>query len=194
MFRTSLISLVILAALSFANSSTNATQGTVHAISKSKYTRAHSLGDNYQFHRRDGWEHVNITNLQYKYARSNTSDSATAHSAFEKRGRKKGSKPSKKHGTPHGKKKKTSNGKGDSDAGGTIKHILGGAWNGLKAIGGAEPVTITWYACVSSFFELNFTSLLGTLGMIYLTQAAGVMANGTQLYDYFDPIHNRDLL
>ena len=32
-----------------------------------RYTTAHSLGDNYVFDPRDGWETVNTTNLAYKY-------------------------------------------------------------------------------------------------------------------------------
>ncbi|KJA29959.1 hypothetical protein HYPSUDRAFT_126488 [Hypholoma sublateritium FD-334 SS-4] len=37
------------------------------AISESKYTVAHSLGDDYTFDPRDGWQAVNVTNLEYKY-------------------------------------------------------------------------------------------------------------------------------
>ena len=37
------------------------------AISQSKYTVAHSLGDDYSFDPRDGWQAVNVTNLDYKY-------------------------------------------------------------------------------------------------------------------------------
>ncbi|KAH8106122.1 hypothetical protein BXZ70DRAFT_1004403 [Cristinia sonorae] len=36
---------------------------------ESRYARAHSLGNNYHFSTRDGWQTVNITNLQYKYRR-----------------------------------------------------------------------------------------------------------------------------
>ncbi|KAF8974207.1 RlpA-like double-psi beta-barrel-protein domain-containing protein-containing protein [Flammula alnicola] len=39
------------------------------AISESKYSTAHSLGDNYSFDPRDGWQSVNVTNLDYKYRR-----------------------------------------------------------------------------------------------------------------------------
>ena len=35
-----------------------------------RYTRAHSLGNNYHFSARDGWQTVNVTNLSYKYRRS----------------------------------------------------------------------------------------------------------------------------
>lgn len=97
-------------------------RGTVHASTKSRYSRAHSLGDSYQFHERDGWQSVNITDMDYKY-----------NKPLEKRG-KKGKHSSK---PPHGSK-------GNSGLGGAINHILGDVWNGLKAIGEPEPVTITW--------------------------------------------------
>lgn len=42
---------------------------TARTISESKYSVAHSLGDNYIFDPRDGWQTVNVTNLAYKYKR-----------------------------------------------------------------------------------------------------------------------------
>lgn len=36
---------------------------------EARYARAHSLGNNYHFSARDGWQTVNVTNLQYKYRR-----------------------------------------------------------------------------------------------------------------------------
>lgn len=163
MIRVLLVFFPLLTALSSANIATGTTtQGTVHAISKSKYTRAHSLGDHYHFSRQDGWENVNITNLRYKYAQSNNTD--TSHT-LQRRERKKGSKsPKKLHGT---KNKPSPKEKGGSDVGGTVKHILGGAWNGLKALGGAEPVTITWYARPSrTSISGLYLILTGTLDMI----------------------------
>ena len=107
---------------------TSATQGTVHAISKSKYTRAHSLGDNYQFNARDGWEKVDVTDLQYKYARDNISDPQPQGSPFSKR----------------------DNHNSDDGLGiGGLKHAIGQVWNGLKAMGTPEPVIITWYDIVA---------------------------------------------
>lgn len=115
-------------------SATAVTQGTVHAISKSKYSRAHSLGESYQFQPRDGWQSVNITDLQYKYpaARSHSPSGGT----LEKRGGRKGRRHTQT--PPH-------QGNGGKDLGGAIVHILGEVWNGLKAIGQPEPVIITWY-------------------------------------------------
>lgn len=45
-----------------------------HDSLQARYARAHSLGDNYQFEARDGWQSVNITNLQYKYRRDDAFD------------------------------------------------------------------------------------------------------------------------
>ena len=115
----------------------SATQGTVHAISKSKYTRAHSLGENYQFDARDGWEKVDATDLQYKYARNNISD---PQQHFNKR---------VKHNSDDGSGLRI----------GALKHVIGQAWNGLKAIGTPEPVVITWYDIIASRdFPERFTS------------------------------------
>jgi hypothetical protein len=133
-----LILIFILLTSSSVNSTT-VTQGTVHAVSKSKYGRAHSLGDSYQFQPRDGWQNVNVTNLQYKYPRFNTPDSNQQGSPFEKRGNQKSTQSQKKDPT-----KPTHKGEGEDALGGTLKHILGGVWNGLKALGQPEPVTITW--------------------------------------------------
>jgi hypothetical protein len=38
-------------------------------ITESRYSTAHSLGDDYIFDPRDGWQSANVTNLQYKYGR-----------------------------------------------------------------------------------------------------------------------------
>lgn len=126
---TSVVLCMLLSILCLHSPLATATQGTVHAISKSKYTRAHSLGENYQFDARDGWEKVDLTDMQYKYARDNISNPEPQGRSLEKRVKHKGSK-------------------GDNDGGsglGTLKHVIGQAWNGLKAIGGPEPVIITWY-------------------------------------------------
>lgn len=43
---------------------------SARAVGIQKYTRPHSLGENYVFDQRDGWEAVNVTDLQYKYEHS----------------------------------------------------------------------------------------------------------------------------
>ena len=57
---------------SSSNASASETS-SAQAVSTSEYTIAHSLGGNYTFDPRDGWQSVNVTNLQYKYRR-NSSD------------------------------------------------------------------------------------------------------------------------
>ncbi|KAG6855099.1 hypothetical protein C0991_006028 [Blastosporella zonata] len=85
---------------------------------QSKHSRTHSLGDNYNFDPRDGWQIMEATDLSYKY---HNSSSASSHLA-QKRG-------------------------SDSDwgIGDSIKGALSHVWNGMKAFGDPDPVTITWY-------------------------------------------------
>jgi hypothetical protein len=131
MFRLFLLIVPALSATSIATAS----KGTLHAVSRSMYSRAHSLGDSYKFNPRDGWQHVNVTNLQYKYTPSYSPNLDQQSNSLEKR-------ESSKSRNNQTKKQKHS-GKGAS-IGGSIKHILGSVWNGLKAIGQPEPVIITW--------------------------------------------------
>lgn len=102
-----------------------------------KYSTAHSLGDNYRFDPRDGWQTINVTNLQYKYSRSDK-DNGADNAAFEESSLRKRS--SKKSKSSH--KKATSKSISPSSNGlvGSIKSVL----DSLKGIGSAEPVTITW--------------------------------------------------
>lgn len=102
--------------------------GTVHATSKTKYTRAHTLGDNYQFDAKDGWNHVNITNLAYKYAQS-AGDLGKRHSIHT----------TSKLSTPPGDTLSSATSVGD-----ILKNVVNGVFKGLKALGNPQPVTITW--------------------------------------------------
>jgi len=69
--RSTFVLAILFIALHFANGGIISES----AISESRYSRSHSLGSSYTFDRRDGWEQVNVTNLQYKYPTSNTSES-----------------------------------------------------------------------------------------------------------------------
>ncbi|KDR83851.1 hypothetical protein GALMADRAFT_236271 [Galerina marginata CBS 339.88] len=100
---------------------------SARAIAESKYSTAHSLGDNYDFDPRDGWQSVNATNLEYKYRRQlgrdisdNDMEGVSNH-------------------------RRSSQSKGKPGIGGTISGVLGSVIQGLKGIGKSEPVTITWY-------------------------------------------------
>lgn len=94
---------------------------SARAISESRYSRAHSLGDNYLFDPRDGWQSVNVTNLAYKYRRNEGNENQRSVSA--------------KKSTGHPK----------SGLGATISNVVKGVFQGLKGLGKSEPVTITWY-------------------------------------------------
>jgi hypothetical protein len=90
----------------------------------SHYTQAHSYSPAYSFQKRDGWETVPVSDLAYKYVRSNTTRDASPverpRGRLERRSRK---------ATPA------------SGIGGAIEHAVDAA---LKAIGKIEQVTITW--------------------------------------------------
>lgn len=87
-------------------------------ISQSKYSRAHSLGENYKFHPRDGWQSTNATDLGYKYANS---------TAGHKRSDEDKRSPKKNLGL-----------------GGLIGGALSDVFKGLKGIGNPTTVKITW--------------------------------------------------
>lgn len=118
---------------------------------ESRYARAHSLGNSYQFDARDGWQSVNITNLQYKYSRDDDDDDPDEeiHDTLETRAGKKTTTKSKAKTTSKSKPKKntTSNSQATSATSkvskvtSSFKKVV----DTLKGIGKAEPVTITWY-------------------------------------------------
>lgn len=92
-------------------------QGTVvRAVSQTnRYDRAHSLGNNYHFDPRDGWQVANISDLEYKYRRELGSTNGQ---------RRAGTRP----------------GQG---VGGALKGLMK-ALKGLVGFGKSERVTITW--------------------------------------------------
>lgn len=107
---------------------------SVRAITESKYSTAHSLGGGYIFDPRDGWQSINVTNLQYKYRRQPKLDfddsQADDYSAIESRSKKPKKTPQKAHN-------KTS-------LGSAITGVVNGVLKGLKGVGKPEPVIITW--------------------------------------------------
>lgn len=98
----------------------------VRAVSQSRYSRAHSLGDSYIFDPRDGWMSVNATNSRYKYSRNPRPDAidTPSSSPVERRNEK--------------------NGKHDG-----LSEITKSLFKGITAIGQSLAVTITWYIGVS---------------------------------------------
>jgi hypothetical protein len=125
----------------------------MHDSLVARYTTAHSLGDNYQFNPRDGWQSVNASNLQYKYSRdySNPDDDdgsnvlAARDSKTQSKSKSKSSSKSKSKSKPKPKsstKAKSSSASSKvSKVTSSVKKIV----DSLKGVGETEPVTITWY-------------------------------------------------
>lgn len=128
---------------------------------EARYARAHSLGDNYQFNARDGWQTVNVTDLQYKYSRDYDDpddpddEDEEDTSVLDKRATKKKAKSSSKSkskskskSTKSKSKSKSSSSKKKSSATSKVSKVASSfkkVIDTLKGIGKAEPVTITWY-------------------------------------------------
>ena len=118
-----------------------------------RYTTPHSLGDNYTFDPRDGWQTVNTSNLLYKYSNRDDHEDDVAqaeqhnfyshgsgsklvprgHSSLAPRSSK---KAAKKSTNPPKKANKS--------AAGLITGSISKIIDTIKGIGKPEPVTITW--------------------------------------------------
>jgi hypothetical protein len=105
----------------------HAGQGTVvRAVSETnRYDRAHSLGDNYRFDPRDGWQFANVSDLEYKYRRELGSRNA------QRRAAKGHERVNPGHHAAPGK------------VGGALDKILN-TIGGMLGFGKPQPVTITW--------------------------------------------------
>jgi len=125
----------LLGVIVFESLVATATNPATSLVNQSKYAKAHSLGENYQFDPRDGWQNINVTDLAYKYRRDNITDVRRTHSAT-KREHKSTNKPIKATF-------------GLSE---TISGIISGVFKGLKAIGKPQTVLITWYNFLWLFF------------------------------------------
>ncbi|THH17966.1 hypothetical protein EW146_g2955 [Bondarzewia mesenterica] len=127
-------------------------QDRSHSAAELKYSISHSLGDNYVFDARDGWQSVNITNMKYTYSAPRNIQDAPPASAYDdhgyhsswKRSSKKYNKTKWVAKTKHGSK----------GLGNAITNALESIFKGMKGVGQAEPVTITWYADSSKPFAL----------------------------------------
>ncbi|EMD40649.1 expansin-like protein [Gelatoporia subvermispora B] len=145
-----------------------------HTALRRAYTTAHSLSDNYQFDPRDGWQSVNVTNMQY--ARTTTGDSSPLlskrsskkSSHAKKMSKKAAKKSSTKVTSKKAKTSKTSSKKASSktiksttestskdtksvsDSGlsavsGLVSSTVTKIVDSIKAVGNPEKVEITWY-------------------------------------------------
>ncbi|KAF8913806.1 RlpA-like double-psi beta-barrel-protein domain-containing protein-containing protein [Gymnopilus junonius] len=108
----------VLPAFALARHSTSVTA----AVSESRYSKAYSLGDNYVFDSREGWQSINATDLNYKYRRN-------LPETYEQ-------SPVLERSTEH---------KNKSSIGEAISGVLKSVFKGLKGLGKPESVTITWY-------------------------------------------------
>lgn len=126
---------------------------------EARYAHAHSLGDNYQFDTREGWQSVNVSNLQYKYSRDyedlDDVEEDEELNTLEKRASKKKSSSKTKTSSNSSKSKSKSSpmssSKSKSKTSSTASKVakvtssFQKVVNTIKGIGKPEPVTITWY-------------------------------------------------
>ncbi len=155
-----IVSLLLLLVFSLGLAPTLVTAADLRAYHNSleaRYTRAHSLGKNYQFDSRDGWQTVNASNLQYKYSREpedesdleGLDDPDDSSAGLTKRDNKtkatsksKSTTKAKSSSKGKSKSKKTSS---KTKATGSLSSSLKKIIDTIKGKGKAEPVTITWY-------------------------------------------------
>lgn len=104
--------------------------GTPEVLSEMAYSRAHSLGSNYTFHERDGWESTNISAFN-SLSRRSLSASTTSNASL----------PLPEAGLPSLALKRTKK----PSLADTLVHTINNAWNGLRGLGRTEQVKITWY-------------------------------------------------
>ncbi|KAI0082588.1 hypothetical protein K474DRAFT_1655392 [Panus rudis PR-1116 ss-1] len=131
---------------------------SLHDSLYSRYSRAHSLGDDYQFDPRDGWQSVNVTDLQYKYSRRDEHDPVTGDDALEdpfyspdtdslerraKKGHPKAKGKAKAADLKNLKQLKTAQSKAKVAGGFTSKFSK--IIDSIKGVGKSEVVKITWY-------------------------------------------------
>ncbi|KAG2146728.1 hypothetical protein DEU56DRAFT_978594 [Suillus clintonianus] len=112
-------------------------------VQDNRYAKAHSLPESRSFDPRDGWEAVNISNLNYKYPASSHKD----HSFHRALRRSSQSNTSASTGTSKYREKsaKTSNTTTTTGFLGTVVQSLASIFAGCIGKGVPQGVTITWY-------------------------------------------------
>lgn len=128
-FNMRTLSRLVIVGFSLFSVSQAARFGTPDGLSEMAYTRAHSLGTNYKFHERDGWETINISTSLSR--RSELSSLSPSNSSL----------PLPEAGTPSLASKRTKK----PSLADTLVHTINSAWNGLRGSGHSEQVKITWY-------------------------------------------------
>ena len=119
------LSQVVLLGFSLFSVSQAARFGTPEVLSEMAHARAHSLGSNYTFDEKHGWESLTASMARPRrwHSGSNDSNASLSHaelSLAEKRTKK----PSLTE---------------------VLVHTINSAWNGLRGSGRTEKVKITWY-------------------------------------------------
>jgi len=99
------------------------------AMEDNRYDKAHYLPESHSFDPRDGWEVVNISNLNYKYHASSQKDHSF-HRALRR---------SSKYKETHEKASNTSTG-----VLGTVVQSFTSVFAGLVGKGSTQGVIITW--------------------------------------------------
>lgn len=122
------LSQLVLIGFSLFSLSHAARFGTPEVLSEMTYTRAHSLGIDYKFHERDGWEPVTISTSLSRRSLSGTDASNSSLPLPEAGPLALASKRTKKPSLAD-----------------TLVHTINSAWNGLRGSGRSEKVKITWY-------------------------------------------------
>lgn len=122
------LSRLVLLASSLFSLSLAARFGTPEVLSEMTYTRAHSLGTNYKFHERDGWEAINISTSLSRRSLSGT-DASNSSLLLHEAG-----------GPPLALKRAEKPSLAD-----TLVHTINSAWNGLRGLGRSQQVKVTWY-------------------------------------------------
>lgn len=155
--------LVLLATFALANLIlvvTAADLRTWHNTLEARYTRAHSLGDDYEFHPGDGWQTVNASSLHSQYPRDWSEDpedhyngvSSNPHT-LESRANKKSHKAKSKKSTSAKKPAAKEKVQAKKLTGTSGVMSVGKVVDSLKAIGKPEPVVITWSVHLFSLLQ-----------------------------------------
>jgi hypothetical protein len=113
------------------------------SIRDNRYAKAHYLPESHSFDPRDGWEPVNISNLNYKYPASSHKDHSF-HRALRRSSQNNTSVGIRKSKYRE-KHEKASNATTTTGVLGTVVSSLASIFAGCVGKGPSEGVTITWY-------------------------------------------------
>lgn len=133
-FNMRTLSRLVFLGFSLVSVSQAARFSTPEVWSEMAYARSHSLGRDYSFHERGGWEPANISNpisFPRPLTRRSFPGSDTTNTSLGLSDAETSSLVSKRTKKPS-----------ITD---TLVHAINSAWNGLRGSGNSEKVKITWY-------------------------------------------------